>query len=32
VALKITGTVLPDGDVIPTTFDYTVPELTAVAS
>jgi Domain of unknown function (DUF3883) len=29
---KIIGTVLPDGDLIPTTFDYTVPELTAVAS
>lgn len=28
---KITGTVLPNGDLIPTTFDYTVPELTAAA-
>jgi hypothetical protein len=29
---KINGTVLPDGDLVPTTFDYTVPELAAVAS
>jgi len=28
---KITGTVLCDGDLDPTEFDYTVPELTAVA-
>jgi hypothetical protein len=28
---KITGTVLCDGDLDPTEFDYTVPELTAAA-
>jgi hypothetical protein len=29
---KITGSVLYDGGLVPTKFDYTVPELTAVAS
>ncbi len=29
---KITGTVLCDGDLVPTRFDYRVPELTVVAS
>lgn len=28
---KITGTILCDGDLAPTEFDYTVPELTAAA-
>jgi len=28
---KITGTALCDGDLDPTEFDYTVPELTAAA-
>ena len=28
---KVTGTVLCDGDLVPTEFDYTVPELTAAA-